>query len=41
MWYLLEDFLEQPILMKLFLGVGWLCIVIMAASFVVSVAGGG
>lgn len=41
MWYLLEDFLEQPLAMKLFLGIGWLCIVIMGASFVVSVAGGG
>ena len=41
MWYLLEDFLEQPLAMKLFLGIGWLCVVIMAASFVASVAAGG
>ena len=41
MWYLLEDFLEQPVAMKLFLGTGWLCVLIMAASFVVSVTGAG
>lgn len=41
MWYLLEDFLEQPLAMKAFLGVGWLCVVIMAASFVASLLGGG
>lgn len=41
MWYLLEDFLEQPLAMKLFLGIGWLCVVIMVASFVASVAAGG
>ncbi len=41
MWYLLEDFLEQPLAMKAFLLVGWLCMVIMVSSFVASVFGGG
>ena len=41
MWYLLEDFLEQPLAMKLFLGVGWLCVVIMGASLAASLVGGG
>ena len=33
MWYLIEDFFEQSIVGKLFVGVGWLAIVIMVASF--------
>ena len=36
MWHLLEDFLEQSLAMKAFLLWGWLSIVLMAASFVVS-----
>lgn len=36
MWHLLEDFLEQSLAMKLFLLWGWLSIVLMASSFVVS-----
>ena len=34
MWYLIEDFFEQGILVKLFLAVGWLAVVIMIASFI-------
>ena len=34
MWHLVEDFFEQSIVGKLFLGVGWLAVVIMLASFV-------
>jgi hypothetical protein len=34
MWYLIEDFFEQSWIMKLFIGWGWLAIVIMVASFV-------
>ena len=33
MWYLIEDFFEQGLLIKLFLAVGWLAVVIMVASF--------
>ena len=34
MWYLVEDFFEQGLIAKLFIGVGWLSVLIMAASFV-------
>ena len=34
MWHLVEDFFEQSIVGKLFIGVGWLAVVIMLASFV-------
>lgn len=34
MWYLVEDFFEQGLIAKLFIGVGWLAVLIMAASFV-------
>ena len=34
MWYLIEDFFEQSIVGKLFLGVGWLAVLIMVTSFV-------
>ncbi len=33
MWHLVENFFEQGIIVKLFIGVGWLAIVIMLASF--------
>ena len=33
MWYLIEDFFEQNIVMKGMLGFGWLCVLIMVASF--------
>jgi len=32
MWYLIEDFFEQNLIMKGFLGFGWLCIWVMAFS---------
>jgi len=32
MWYLIEDFFEQSWIMKLFIGWGWLCGLIMATS---------
>ncbi len=34
MWYLIEDFFEQPLVMKAFIGLGWLCMVIMVASVI-------
>jgi len=34
MWYLIEDFFEQGIIVKLFLAVGWLAMAIMVASFI-------
>jgi len=35
MWHLIEDFFDQNIVMKAMLGFGWLCVVIMIASFAV------
>lgn len=32
MWHLIEDFFEQGIVMKGFLGLGWLCMLIMVTS---------
>lgn len=32
MWYLIEDFFDQSWAMKLFIGWGWLSVVIMLAS---------
>lgn len=34
MWHLIEDFFEQPIIMMGFIGLGWLAVLIMLASFV-------
>ena len=34
MWYLVEDFLEQSWVMKLFILLGWLCVGIMASAFI-------
>jgi len=34
MWHLIEDFFEQSLVMKGFLGLGWLAIIVMAASFI-------
>ncbi len=34
MWHLIEDFFDQSWVMKGFIGVGWLCVVIMIASFI-------
>ena len=36
MWYLIEDFFEQNLVMKLFIGWGWLCMIIMLASLAFS-----
>ncbi len=33
MWHLIEDFFDQNIVMKGMIGIGWLCVLIMAASF--------
>ena len=33
MWYLIEDFFDQNIVMKAMLGFGWLCVLIMVMSF--------
>ncbi len=35
MWYLIEDFFEQSLIMKAFIGWGWLAIMIMITSLVV------
>ena len=32
MWYLIEDFFEQNIVMKGFIGFGWLCAWVMVFS---------
>lgn len=34
MWYLIEDFFEQGVVVKLSLAAGWLSVVIMIASLV-------
>ncbi len=39
MWYLLEDLLEQPLIMKAFIAWGWLSIWIMVFSGYESVTG--
>ena len=39
MWYLLEDLLEQPLIMKAFVAWGWLSIWIMVFSSYISVVG--
>lgn len=36
MWYLLEDFFDQSLVMKALLGWGWLCVLIMVTSLVSS-----
>ena len=37
MWYLIEDFFEQSLVMKAILAWGWLSIMIMVASIIASV----
>ena len=37
MWYLIEDFFEQPIVIQAMLAWGWLSILIMAASFIYTI----
>ncbi len=34
MWYLIEDFMEQSLIMKGVQGWGWLSIIVMVASIV-------
>ena len=34
MWYLIEDFFDQSLVMKLFILWGWLSMVIMVASLI-------
>ncbi len=34
MWYLIEDFFEQSLVMKGFIGLGWLSVLIMMSSFI-------
>lgn len=36
MWYLIEDFFDQSLLMKAFIGWGWLSVIIMLSSLVSS-----
>ncbi|MEE2893742.1 MAG: hypothetical protein VX766_16555 [Pseudomonadota bacterium] len=35
-WYLVEDFVEQPLIMKAFIGWGWLCVVLMFSAMFAS-----
>ena len=37
MWHLVEDFFEQNLLGKAFVGLGWLAVLIMATSCIDSV----
>lgn len=32
MWHLIEDFFEQSLVMKGFIGLGWLCVMVMLIS---------
>lgn len=34
MWHLIEDFFEQSLVMKGFIGLGWLSILIMISSII-------
>lgn len=34
MWHLIEDFFEQSLVMKGFIGLGWLSIMIMVSSII-------
>lgn len=38
MWHLIEDFFEQSLVMKGFIGLGWLSIIIMLSSVVYTIA---
>jgi hypothetical protein len=40
MWYLIEDFFEQNLLMKGFILWGWLCALIMVMSLIAPLWGG-
>ncbi len=39
MWHLIQDFFEQSLAVKLFIGLGWLAVAIMVASFVALLSG--
>ena len=39
MWHLIEDFFDQPLIMKGVLGLGWLCVLIMLASLYATLRG--
>jgi hypothetical protein len=39
MWHLIEDFFDQSLVMKLFIGLGWLSILIMVVSLFGTVFG--
>jgi hypothetical protein len=34
MWHIIEDFFDQNIVMKGFIGLGWLCVAIMIFSLI-------
>ena len=34
MWHLIEDFFDQNLIMKAFLGLGWLSVLIMVCSLI-------
>jgi hypothetical protein len=38
MWHLIEDFFDQNLIMKAFLGLGWLSILIMVCSLIQQLA---
>ena len=38
MWHLIEDFFDQGIVMKVFIGLGWLSLLIMVFSLVQQLA---
>lgn len=38
MWHLIEDFFEQSLAMKGFIGLGWLSIMIMVSSIIYTLA---
>lgn len=37
MFYLLEDFMEQSLVMKAFVGLGWLAVAIMGSSLIFTI----
>lgn len=37
MWYLIEDFFDQSLVMKAFIAWGWLSVIIMIASLLATV----
>lgn len=34
MWYLIQDFFDQSLVMKIFIAWGWLSVIIMLASLI-------